>query len=73
MAECECLAKCPFFNDKMQGMDGTATMVKRRYCLDNYENCARYIVFKQLGREKVPADLFPIQKDRLPAILAQTT
>ncbi|NWF75336.1 MAG: hypothetical protein HXY53_01955 [Nitrospirae bacterium] len=57
--DCECLKNCPFFNDKMANMPATAQMYKKRYCLDNNSECARYIVFKTLGRDKVPIDLFP--------------
>jgi hypothetical protein len=28
MADCEVLATCPFFNDKMENMPGTATILK---------------------------------------------
>jgi len=66
--ECECLAKCPFFNDQMADKPATAELMKKQYCLSNYENCARYIIFKALGREKVPADLFPNQQYRVDTI-----
>ncbi len=59
MPNCECLPKCPFFNDNMQNMPSIADMMKKRYCLGSNEDCARYMVFKSLGREKVPMDLFP--------------
>ena len=59
MANCECLAGCLFFNDKMANMPVTAQITKERYCLQDNSHCARYMVFKTLGRERVPADLFP--------------
>jgi hypothetical protein len=61
MADCECLAKCPFFNDKMANMPSMADIMKHRYCHDDWDTCARYRVFKALGREHVPSDLFPNQ------------
>ena len=64
MAECECLPRCPFFNDKMADQPVTAELMKKQYCRDQFEDCARYIVFKALGREEVPANMFPHQKDR---------
>ena len=36
MADCECLAKCPFFNDKMANMPSMAEMMKNRYCRDEF-------------------------------------
>ncbi|GAB6037333.1 hypothetical protein JCM15519_18920 [Fundidesulfovibrio butyratiphilus] len=64
MADCELLARCLFFNDKMANKPGTADMMKKKYCRGNNAECARYVVCKALGRERVPGDLFPIQMDR---------
>ena len=71
MSECECLSKCPFFNDKMANMDAMAEDTKNRYCRSDYEHCARYMVFKLLGRENVPTDLYPLQKSKARQILEQ--
>lgn len=70
MADCECLNKCIFFNDKMANKPGTAEMYKSKYCKGDNTHCARYQVFKALGREKVPADLFPSQENRVEKIVA---
>ena len=59
MAECECLPKCPFFNEKMADMPVTAEHMRTRYCITDNSECARFMVFKALGREKVPPTLFP--------------
>jgi hypothetical protein len=64
MAECVCLPKCIFFNDKMAGMPTTAQRMKQKFCTGNSSDCARYMVFEKLGRDKVPGDLFPHQKER---------
>jgi len=69
VADCELLAKCLFFNDKMANKPGTADMMKTKYCQGNNAECARYVVCKALGREKVPGDLFPIQMDRARELL----
>lgn len=69
MADCELLAKCLFFNDKMANKPGTADMMKKKYCQGNNAECARFVVCKALGREKVPGDLFPIQMDRARELL----
>jgi len=59
-----------FFNDKMKGMPQAAKSMKNRYCLSDNSGCARYMVFKKLGREKVPIDLFPGQVDRAKDLIA---
>jgi hypothetical protein len=64
MADCEMLAKCIFFNDKMANMPAMAEMLKKKYCRGDNSACARYVVCKSLGREKVPGDLTPSQLDR---------
>lgn len=69
MAECECLAGCPFFNDMMENMPATANMIKEKFCIENNSECARHIIFKKLGKPVVPADLFPTQTDRATKIL----
>ena len=69
MGDCECLPRCPFFNDKMVGLPATAELFKKQYCRSNYLTCARYMVFKALGRERVPADLFPNNEERAKRIL----
>lgn len=64
MHDCECLPKCPFFNDKMSNMPQTTEMYKKKFCKKDNSNCARYIVFKVLGRELVPTDLYPTSIDK---------
>jgi hypothetical protein len=59
MADCPLLEKCIFFNDKMANMPMTASLMKRDFCKGDNTKCARYMVFAALGREHVPADLFP--------------
>jgi hypothetical protein len=55
----------------MADMPAMAERMKQRYCLKDNASCARYMVFIKLGREKVPADLFPSNTDRALKILAQ--
>lgn len=69
MANCELIKGCVFFNDKMATTPVTAELYKKTYCQGNNAECARYMVFKAKGREKVPPDLFPNQKDRATALL----
>ncbi len=69
MAECENLAGCPFFNSRMANMPVTAEMIKRKLCKGDFNNCARYIVSKAVGKEYVPLNLFPNQLDRAEEII----
>jgi hypothetical protein len=69
MAECVCLSGCPFFNDRMKGLEAVKDSMKKRYCLGDSSNCARYMIFKSLGKEKVPADLVPNQTERAMEII----
>lgn len=70
MADCELLAGCLFFNDKMKGTEGLASLYKQKYCKGDNSQCARYTVFKKLGRPAVPEDLFPNMMDRAMQIVA---
>ncbi len=70
MAQCECLDGCPFFNDRMPDTEGIGAMYKQKYCLGDNSQCARYVIFKRLGRNAVPTDLYPNMHDRAKRILA---
>jgi len=69
MAECQNLAGCPFFNDRMANMPFTAEMIKRKLCKGDNTGCARYMVSKAVGKEHVPANLIPNQVDRAEEII----
>lgn len=69
MSDCECLKGCIFFNDKMKDVGAVGAMYKKRYCTGDSSMCARYMVFKKLGKASVPADLYPNQQDRAKQIL----
>jgi len=53
----------------MANMPGTAAIIKKNYCQGDNSNCARYMVFKSLGREAVPIDLYPNQVTRAKTII----
>ncbi len=69
MADCECLTGCIFFNNKMSNMPSMAAMYKKTYCRGDASHCARYLVFKALGKQAVPIDLFPNMTDRARALI----
>lgn len=70
MAECECLPTCIFFNDQMKGLEAVKELMKRRYCLGEKTGCARYMVFRELGKGRVPPDLIPNQTEKAGEIIA---
>ncbi len=69
MAECDKLADCPFFNDKMDNMTLLSNMCRTKYCKGEFELCARWLVAASLGRERVPLTLFPHQIDKAKSII----
>ena len=69
MAECECLNGCPFFNDKMKDTNGLGVLFKKKYCRGDNSECARYMIFKKLGKPSVPVDLYPNMHERAKKIL----
>jgi hypothetical protein len=70
MADCECLAGCPFFNDRMQMDQGLGLMYKNHYCKGDNSKCARHMVLKAKGKGNVPPSLFPNQFDIATAIIS---
>lgn len=70
MKECKNLEGCPFFNDRLAEKPALASIMKKRYCLDDSESCARYIVCEALGSDKVPGNLFPNMQEKAKEILA---
>ena len=59
MLDCECLADCLFFNDRMKGLEEVSKLFRRYYCRGDNTECARHMIFKELGKEYVPEDLAP--------------
>ena len=70
MSDCECLKGCPFFNGKMDDTKGIGAIYKKKYCLGENSECARFMVAKSLGKEKVPATMFPNMVDKAKEMLA---
>lgn len=69
MADCECLPKCAFFHDRMKHMPAMSEVWKLNYCQGDSSRCARHVVFLELGKEGVPADLFPNELERAGGVL----
>lgn len=71
MGECEFIDKCPFFNGKLGGNLEDIEELKNKYCKTNNLNCARYMVANSIGKENMPADLFPQEKERAYLVIAE--
>lgn len=56
---CDIIEKCLFFRDRLKGIPAKASVLKRIYCRDNNSRCARYLIFRKVGSDGVPEDLFP--------------
>ena len=73
MADCVCLAGCPFFNDRMKPEEGLGKIYKKKYCLGDSSNCARHMIFEKLGKPAVPMDLYPNMIETAREILAKAS
>ena len=71
MQECELIDKCPFYNNQLKGDIDQIDNMKEIYCRKNNLNCARYMVLIALGKESMPEELFPHQKERAYQIISQ--
>jgi hypothetical protein len=55
----------------MSEMPNTAESIKLRYCLGDNSECARHMVFKALGRRRVPTNLLPSQTAKALLMIAK--
>ena len=62
--DCENLGGCNFYNDRMPIDKGLGQLQKKRYCEGDKSQCARYMLASSIGKENMPADLYPIMMDR---------
>ena len=72
MAECDRLPTCIFFNDRMENMPTVAALLKKQYCLGDFQACARFRVAAKLGSTNVPGNLFPQDSRTADRIVAGT-
>ena len=72
MAECDKLATCLFFHDRLEDMPSDAALLKQQYCKGDFHACARYRVEDKLGSTSVPASLFPEDTAAADRIVAGT-
>lgn len=56
---CKYLEHCPLYNDQMPMEHGIGSIFKKKYCLSNHAQCARFQVVSELGEHSVPVTLYP--------------
>jgi len=64
---CAKLSGCPFFHDKMANMPSAADALKSKFCLGDFNPCARFQVSS--AGKPVPVDLFPNHQHRVKALV----
>lgn len=65
MSDCELHETCTSFYEKLAALPSTVRLMRGAYCKWNYAECARYQVYKVLGKDKIPADLYPSDAKRV--------
>jgi len=71
MSNCDFVEHCNFFEIHMSNKPTTASIYKNLFCNLDPKICARYMTAEAVGHDKVPADLFPHMKNKVPVILAE--
>jgi len=71
MVKCEYTEICAFFNEGMADRPAIANMMKKKYYARNPSACARYMILKTVGKDRVPVDLVPNNVDMAQTIIAE--
>ena len=72
MPDCECLKDCLYFKSAIfDEIDGMREIRQQKYCKGDNSTCARYMIFKALGKEYVPKNLLPSQVEKAKEIIEQ--
>jgi len=66
---CEFISSCIFYDHNRREKPVTMTIYRTIYCDLDFERCARNIVARELGHDRVPIDLNPNHTDRLKEII----
>lgn len=61
MANCEFQRLCSCVRESSQIVSPSMEYFLKRYCLGEKSLCARYVTFREFGKENVPKDLYPHQ------------
>lgn len=66
---CTLADDCSFYLVSMQDRPCTAAIYREKFCDFAFEQCARHLIARTVGREHVPADLYPNHTDRAQKII----
>ena len=69
MNKCLLLTECRFFNDIIENMPSISEVLKDQYCLGDNTECARHVIFTEIGKEHLPDDVFPHELDKAKKIV----
>ncbi len=70
MGNCDCLSYCPYFDQELEESSLSSKQYLRRYCLGEFDQCARHTVTRILGQEIVPPSLKPDMQQEAGKLIA---
>jgi len=70
MRSCPYMEGCRFLSEMLDGLpESFGNELRGQYCEAAFDECARYIVLMELGKERVPQGLWPHQLNEAEEIL----
>lgn len=64
MNKCPRASECPLFKNSLVEDVDLTDLLKRVYCNNDFENCARYFISRNFGVDRMPDDLKPYQSTK---------
>ena len=71
MGNCRLIEECIFFGGAIKDIPASADLYRDFYCRTENSKCARFTVYKALGKAGVPDDLFPNELARALKLVAE--
>jgi len=69
MNKCPVLEQCRFFNNIIEDVPSISEALKEQYCLCDHSGCARFFIFREIGKEHLPDDVFPHEMEKAEKIV----
>lgn len=66
---CELFVCCRFLNNIVKELPKTAGYIKNKMCYGEYENCVRFRIYKEFGKNQIPCDLHPEDTEEVKKII----
>ena len=69
-----CIIKdsCAFFTNQMRMLEERKVIIRKRFCLSSYEQCARFKVYQHFkSHNNIPLDLYPNDFERATTLIAK--